>query len=109
MRHELKIWPEFFEAVIEERKPFELRNNDRGFAVDDYLWLREWDPQTRNYTGRETGRRVTYLLEHRPGADCAADYGLRSPYVILGTTYCGVFRARAVLLSDPLDQRPDEL
>jgi Domain of unknown function (DUF3850) len=31
--HEVKSWPEFFELVYNGTKTFELRKNDRGYAV----------------------------------------------------------------------------
>ncbi len=45
MNHELKIMPEYFEAVFRWIKPFEIRRNDRGFAVGDILrlWEHEFD------------------------------------------------------------------
>lgn len=61
--HELKIWPQYFEAVESGAKPFEIRNTeDRTFDVGDVLKLREWDPKTEDYTGRETRRTVSYVL-----------------------------------------------
>jgi len=62
--HYLKTWPEYFDAVIDGRKPFEFRKNDRGFEVGDILILQEWDPLFRNYTGKSCVRRVTYLLRN---------------------------------------------
>ena len=59
---ELKTWPPYFEAVDKGIKPFEVRKDDRGFAVGDVLWLREYDPATGAYTGRECYRKVTYVL-----------------------------------------------
>lgn len=85
VRHYLKIWPEFFAATLSGEKPFELRRDDRSFAVGDILHLREWDPATENYTDRETIRFVTYLLSHRAEAGCAATFGLAPGYVIMGT------------------------
>jgi len=68
--HELKCWPEFFDAIERGDKTFEVRRDDRGFCVGDTLWLREWlrvarvvDGQAEgDYTGRDLRRRVTYVL-----------------------------------------------
>jgi hypothetical protein len=73
--HELKCWPEFFAALLDGRKTFEYRRNDRGFAVDDVLWLREWGPVSECYTGRELRRRVTYVLHSTVGS--------LDPYVVM--------------------------
>lgn len=71
--HELKTWPEPFGAMLDGSKRFELRKDDRGFAVGDVLLLREWDPaiyvvrgqpyyDACAYTGRKLRVRVTYIL-----------------------------------------------
>lgn len=60
--HKLKTWPKWFEAVIEGRKTFELRNNDRDFREGDRLVLREWDPETKCYSGRVAACEVTYVM-----------------------------------------------
>ena len=59
--HELKTWPEYFAAVDEGRKTFEIRKADRLYAVGDILHLREWDSDTDQYTGRGMWVRVTYI------------------------------------------------
>lgn len=61
MIHELKTWPEYFQAIVEGRKRFEIRRDDRPFAVDDELGLREWDPKAGEYTGRFARVRVAYI------------------------------------------------
>jgi hypothetical protein len=67
--HVLKTWPEPFEAVIEGRKRFDFRFNDRGYAVGDLLVLGCWDPTPtsstlpRGYTGKWTMAEVTYVAE----------------------------------------------
>ena len=73
MEHDLKILPEYFEPVLDGRKKFEIRKNDREFNVGDTLLLREW--YSNEYTGREVRRKVTYVL---PTA-----VGLAKDYVIL--------------------------
>lgn len=60
-RHYLKILPEYFWAVIQGSKPFEVRKNDRDYQVGDLLELQEWTPETQ-YTGNRTSVGVTYIL-----------------------------------------------
>ena len=60
MTHELKILPEYYEAVVKREKTFEIRKNDRGFRVGDTIVLREWDGE--HYTGRSVSRYVNYIL-----------------------------------------------
>jgi|GEM_PF-1955644 len=74
--HDLKAWPEYFEALLSGEKTFEFRKDDREprFAVGDALVLHEYVPPYRveteqewskrvagDYTGREVVRRVTYV------------------------------------------------
>lgn len=65
MIHDLKILPEYFEAVNLGIKTFEIRNNDRDFKVGDMLLLKEWDGN--KYTGREIKRKVVYILDDSSG------------------------------------------
>lgn len=48
MKHELKIWPQYYARVKDGSKTFEIRDNDRGFQMGDELTLREWDPRKQN-------------------------------------------------------------
>lgn len=60
-----KIWPEYFRAVDDGVKTFEVRKDDRDgerFEVGDTLLLEEWDPVSGHYTGRITGRTISYVL-----------------------------------------------
>ena len=59
--HDLKIKPEYFNAIARGEKTFEVRYNDRGYKVHDTLRLREHD--NGEYTGREITAEVTYLLD----------------------------------------------
>lgn len=56
-----KIWPEYFEAVVSGRKNYELRLNDFEVNEGDILVLEEWDPETKEYTGRSVEKKVTYV------------------------------------------------
>lgn len=67
MTHELKCWPESFQAIFDGRKKFEVRRTDRCFQTGDTLRLREWapygfDPTVRGYTDRELTVKVTFIL-----------------------------------------------
>jgi hypothetical protein len=84
MLHELKCWPEFFQAILDDRMRFNLRRDDRDFRVGDRLLLKEWDPAAYErllslehepvpeevlqqfvevaYTGRELLVRVDYIM-----------------------------------------------
>jgi hypothetical protein len=78
--HRLKTWPGYFQAIVAEVKTFELRQDDRPYAVGDRLILQEYDPEVRGYTGASAGRTVTYVLR---GPE-AEQFGLSPGYCILG-------------------------
>jgi hypothetical protein len=82
--HNLKIHPDFFNAVESGAKTFELRKNDRDFAVHDTLELREWNPRSDGYTGRVIkGLHITYVLQ---GGDLNSigGIGISPGWAILG-------------------------
>lgn len=56
-----KIWPEYFEAVNSGKKNYELRLNDFEVNEGDTLILEEWDPETKEYTGKKVEKKVTYV------------------------------------------------
>lgn len=58
--HELKILPEYFDAVRCGDKRFEIRKNDRNFHTGDILRLKEWDGE--KYTGDEIDALVRWIL-----------------------------------------------
>jgi hypothetical protein len=59
--HDLKSWPQFFNPILDGVRTHELRRNDRGFSVGDYLVLHEFEPTTQQYTGRECKVRITSM------------------------------------------------
>ncbi|WP_145480075.1 DUF3850 domain-containing protein [Yersinia similis] len=56
--HELKVIPEYFDAVFTGCKKAELRLNDRNFSVGDYLNLNEWELNS-GYSGRRIVVEIT--------------------------------------------------
>ncbi|RSK50998.1 ASCH/PUA domain-containing protein [Hymenobacter rigui] len=75
--HELKIWPTCFSAVAAGSKPFDVRLNDRDFQLGDALLLREYEPESEQYTGRTLERWVSYLM---PGGT----FGVEQGWCVLG-------------------------
>jgi len=76
MIHELKTWNEYFEEVFMGHKTFEVRKADRPFAKGDTLILKEWNPKTEQYTGREMARWVSYVLE-------GGQFGVEKGFVVM--------------------------
>ncbi len=70
--HELKILPEYFEAVVSGNKRFEIRKNDRNYKKGDILRLNEY--QDGQYTGDVHVAEITYIT----------DYAQQEGYVVLG-------------------------
>ena len=58
--HCLKILPKYFRDIESGVKSFEIRFNDRNFAVGDILILEEYSDG--NYTGRTLWREVCYVI-----------------------------------------------
>lgn len=91
MEHKLKILPQYFKAVQNGNKTFEIRKNDRDFKVGDTLLLQEYIlPFTQPlgvkegyYTGQEITKEISYFFEGK-------GYGLKEGYCILGLKQEGI-------------------
>lgn len=85
MIHELKCWPNYFDAVESGEKTFEVRRDDRGFQKGDVLRLFRYDPTHGYYTApgggkfsrRVVEREVTWILT-------GGQFGIEPGYVVLG-------------------------
>ena len=73
--HELKTQQPYFTQIEAGAKLFELRKDDRAFAADDLLNLREWLPE-EGYTGCALCAVVTCIVRGDPW--------LQPGYVALG-------------------------
>lgn len=74
--HELKTWPEFYQAISTNAKTVEIRKNDRPFMVGDILKLEEFDPSEQRYTGRSCERFVTHIVE-------GGQFGIERGYIAM--------------------------
>lgn len=72
--HYLKTWSEYFKPLASGAKTFEIRNNDRQFAVGDVIVCEEYNPAEKWFTGNRAAFTVTYIT----------DFAQRSGYVVLG-------------------------
>lgn len=61
MTIEKKIWPEAFQAIVDGRKTYEVRLADFQCQPGDVLFLREWNPESGEYSGRSIKKEVTYV------------------------------------------------
>jgi ASC-1-like (ASCH) protein len=79
---EKKCWPEYFQAILEGNKTFEIRLADFEAHKGDTLLLREYDPKTKQYTGRELKKQISYIakidkLEKFWGKEEIEKYGIQ--------------------------------
>lgn len=81
--HKLKLFPEYFDAVANGIKTFEIRKNDRDYKVGDTLHLYEFDPEKEEFSGLPETRTcdvaVTYILTHEDFPD-----GIPEDYCVMG-------------------------
>lgn len=66
--HDIKIQPEFFNAVDNKTKRAELRKDDRGYEVGDMLKMHEYIDRTPSgiaCSGKYTGRVIVAIITHK--------------------------------------------
>ena len=86
MIHQIKLQKEFFEEKIKGNKPWELRFDDRGYKVGDYLGeneVIEVDGEWRE-TGRFILEKITNIVHHDERA------GLHTGWVVLTCEICSI-------------------
>ncbi len=59
--HYVKILPKYYMDVEKGIKTFEIRFNDRGYKVGDFLHLQEFCGG--EYTGRTIDREICYMID----------------------------------------------
>ncbi|MGX6979091.1 DUF3850 domain-containing protein [Vagococcus elongatus] len=67
MIHQLKVLPDYYQAVIDRRKTFEIRKNDRDFQVGDLVILKEFDGA--EFTKRNAKAQITYICDYAQSED----------------------------------------
>ena len=82
MIHELKIYPEWFNAVISGEKTFEIRKNDRPFEKGDLLALNEYNYD--HYTGNSCLVYVDFIMN-------SPEY-IKEGMIVMSIKPCSVYR-----------------
>ena len=100
--HVLKSWIPYFEQVANGEKLFEIRKNDRGYAVGDALVLRRYNPLLSEYRSGWLAVIVTSMVS---AEDCPWPF-LQPGVVVMGireTSYV----ERVNVLRKLKEQQPD--
>jgi hypothetical protein len=58
---EKKLWPDYFDA--DRNSPLDCKLADFDLQPGDQIKFREWNPETKKYTGREYVRTVKKVLK----------------------------------------------
>lgn len=84
--YDVKSWPWLFEPMCAGKKTHDMRDKrDRPYAVGDRMLLREFDPRSGGYTGREALAYITYITDNV--TPCAMSSGvLANDFAILSVT-----------------------
>ena len=56
-----KTWPKSFQRIMEGKKTADLRLADFDIKEGDILVLEEYDPKSKNYTGRVLKKKIRNL------------------------------------------------
>ena len=83
-RIEKKTWPELFQDVLDGKKNFNLRLNDFDCEVGDILVFKEYDPNTKEYTGREVEKRIGYVLRTKDNEFWKKEEVDKYGYIVMG-------------------------
>lgn len=87
--HELKCLAEFYPDVVNGNKPFEVRRDDRNFAINQIILLKEvkeinYDNMPPTFLSREiieTGKSCKLLITYKLTGE---RWGIKDGYCVLG-------------------------
>lgn len=83
--HALKTWPDVFQEIVDGVKRHEYRRNDRDFQSGDHVLLREFDPVSETYSGREVLAQIA-AISYGPEWGIPEGYAVFSILLILRGT-----------------------
>lgn len=56
-----KTWPDYFEKILSGEKKFDCRLADFEIKPEDTIIFEEYDPKTKQYTGRTISKTITFV------------------------------------------------
>lgn len=84
MIHAVKQLSWHFDDVQQGKKTFEVRKNDRPYAVGDLLALNEYNAEEQRYTGRSMLCYIDYILND-------VEY-CKEGYIVMSIKPCSIHR-----------------
>lgn len=63
--HTVRCWSDVFPSIMSRDRQFDIRRNDREYAVGDLIEFQEWDDRRQMMTGRVARRYITYVMDVR--------------------------------------------
>jgi hypothetical protein len=79
-----KAWPELFQAVLDGNKKFDLRLADVDIKEGDILLLEEYNPETKEYTGRKIEKKANFVMKTRDLKFWTKEEVDKYGYVVIG-------------------------
>ncbi len=81
---EKKIWPKYFNEVKKGNKNYELRLADFKVKRGDTLLLKEWNPKTKKYTGREIKKKAKFVVKTKNQKFWTKEDGEKFGFQVIG-------------------------
>lgn len=102
--HKIKTWAPYFQDVMDGKKPYEFRLNDRNYQVGDELQHIEWNEAEQKETGRQCWAKIVHVMK-------GGMFGIPENYCIITqhTTALADFARDFVGLEKMIAQYEDKL
>lgn len=75
-----------FEPIARGQKTHDVRVMDRDYQIGDICLLREYEPTTKEYTGRSVYVRITYITSNKHTPCAFSPFALHPASAVLSIT-----------------------
>ncbi len=101
---EKKVWPAYFQKILDGDKTFEVRLADWECNPGDTLILKEWDPEKKGYTGRSIKVKVTYVSKSKNWKSWPEEDIEKYGFQVIGFEPVFQERVRGFMIKNGLDE-----